>query len=320
MSIGLVLDGGGGKGAYQLGVWKALRETGLDKHIVGISGTSVGGLNAALMVQGNYELAEKIWFEEIKTLKPTRIAMWVEETLKKCMDFSVFASSPIDCWLATKCVSSNISKIPCVDMDGSSIRKYQVQKVHYFNLRSLSKNECSQLLTENVLCKEVLLATCALPFLCKRRKIDGLRYRDGGFGIMKDNSPVKPLVEVPGFFGESSNCDAIIVVHLDQVENDHDPDLWNDVKLLQITPSVEMGGFFGGTLNFKPENTHRLAKAGYHDSLKLFRAYLNNLQRIESAHQLEAEKAENERQIQNKKLEALANIQRLKKVRNNKHD
>ena len=51
--IGLVLDGGGGKGAYQLGVWRALRETGLDQRIAQISGASVGALNAALMVQGN---------------------------------------------------------------------------------------------------------------------------------------------------------------------------------------------------------------------------------------------------------------------------
>ena len=29
--IGLVFSGGGGKGAYQIGVWKYLREQGLDK-------------------------------------------------------------------------------------------------------------------------------------------------------------------------------------------------------------------------------------------------------------------------------------------------
>ena len=70
--IGLVLDGGGGKGAYQIGVWKALRETGLDQRIAVISGASVGGLNAALMVQGDPEKAEQIWFRELRNLKPTR--------------------------------------------------------------------------------------------------------------------------------------------------------------------------------------------------------------------------------------------------------
>ena len=33
MKIGLVLAGGGGKGAYELGVWKALDELKLTKYI-----------------------------------------------------------------------------------------------------------------------------------------------------------------------------------------------------------------------------------------------------------------------------------------------
>ena len=47
----LVLSGGGGKGAYEIGVWKAMRETGADKKIRAVSGASVGGLNGALFVQ-----------------------------------------------------------------------------------------------------------------------------------------------------------------------------------------------------------------------------------------------------------------------------
>ena len=46
--LGLVLAGGGGKGAYQVGVWKALSEYGLAQRVTVISGTSVGALNGAL--------------------------------------------------------------------------------------------------------------------------------------------------------------------------------------------------------------------------------------------------------------------------------
>ncbi len=46
--LGLVLSGGGAKGAYQIGVWKALCEKGLEGDVVAISGTSVGAINAAL--------------------------------------------------------------------------------------------------------------------------------------------------------------------------------------------------------------------------------------------------------------------------------
>ena len=59
--LGLVLSGGGGKGAYEIGVWKYLKEIGLDKKISVISGTSVGGLNAALMGTEDYANAECIW-------------------------------------------------------------------------------------------------------------------------------------------------------------------------------------------------------------------------------------------------------------------
>lgn len=61
--IGLVLAGGGGRGAYHIGVWKALRETNLDRYISAVSGTSVGGLNAALFLQEDIDMAEKIWQE-----------------------------------------------------------------------------------------------------------------------------------------------------------------------------------------------------------------------------------------------------------------
>ena len=44
----LVLAGGGAKGAYQVGVWKAMTELGISKDVQVISGTSVGGINAAL--------------------------------------------------------------------------------------------------------------------------------------------------------------------------------------------------------------------------------------------------------------------------------
>ena len=33
MKIGLVLAGGGARGAYQIGVWKGLKEIGIDKYI-----------------------------------------------------------------------------------------------------------------------------------------------------------------------------------------------------------------------------------------------------------------------------------------------
>ena len=59
--LGIVLNGGGAKGAYQLGVWKYIIEIGLDRYISVFIGSSVGALNAVLFANGDYTQAEAIW-------------------------------------------------------------------------------------------------------------------------------------------------------------------------------------------------------------------------------------------------------------------
>ncbi|MBQ3241767.1 MAG: patatin-like phospholipase family protein [Oscillospiraceae bacterium] len=55
----VVLGGGGSRGSYQVGVWKALTELGFDYTVV--TGTSVGALNGAFMAQQEFPLVEKMW-------------------------------------------------------------------------------------------------------------------------------------------------------------------------------------------------------------------------------------------------------------------
>ena len=64
--LGLALSGGGALGSYEIGVWKALIEYGVDKRITSISGTSVGILNACLIIQNDYNKAYHIWVNEIE--------------------------------------------------------------------------------------------------------------------------------------------------------------------------------------------------------------------------------------------------------------
>ncbi len=56
---GLALEGGGARGAYHVGVVKALFEQGCDFD--GYVGTSVGAINAALLAQGDFDRALKLW-------------------------------------------------------------------------------------------------------------------------------------------------------------------------------------------------------------------------------------------------------------------
>jgi NTE family protein len=55
----LILGGGGSRGSYQVGVWKALRELGIEIDMV--TGTSVGAINGISVAMNNFEQAEELW-------------------------------------------------------------------------------------------------------------------------------------------------------------------------------------------------------------------------------------------------------------------
>lgn len=63
MRIGLVLGGGGAKGAYQLGVFLALKKHHLDQDIKALSGGSIGALNAVLFLDGDLQKAFQLWLQ-----------------------------------------------------------------------------------------------------------------------------------------------------------------------------------------------------------------------------------------------------------------
>ncbi len=55
----IALAGGGSKGIYQIGAWKALQELGIEFEAV--AGTSIGAINAAFMAQGDIDRAISMW-------------------------------------------------------------------------------------------------------------------------------------------------------------------------------------------------------------------------------------------------------------------
>ena len=74
--LGLVLSGGGAKGAYQIGAYRALRKLGKNPEI--ITGTSVGAINGLLIVQGDLYKAVKLW----KNMSFSKI--YDEDSFEKC--------------------------------------------------------------------------------------------------------------------------------------------------------------------------------------------------------------------------------------------
>ncbi|MBK7873534.1 MAG: patatin-like phospholipase family protein [Saprospiraceae bacterium] len=115
-NLGLVMSGGGTRGAYQMGVWQALYEMGLDQQIKVVTGASIGAINGALVVQQDWNLALELWksiqpheiFDSIEGEFSYRTLMrdWYQNgairvnsfktLLKKHLDENIIRQSPID--------------------------------------------------------------------------------------------------------------------------------------------------------------------------------------------------------------------------------
>ena len=198
--IGLVLVGGGGRGAYHIGVWKALRDTGLENYITAVSGSSVGGLNAALFIQKDLDKAQDIWksisMETILTPRfkseHSRPALFERDGLGRIidegLDMRCFDNGEYNCWIACVRVDGGDNKeeeIQYINFEGRKVvRKYVCGRTEYFNLKHVQGDDTR---------KKILLATSAMPLVFPKEEIDGHHYEDGG---IKDNIPLRPLYEI----------------------------------------------------------------------------------------------------------------------------
>lgn len=263
--LGIVLDGGGGRGAYQIGVWKYLKESKLYNSISAISGTSVGGLNSCLFALDEYNLAETIWRQKIQD-KILSIDIDIKEICGKiALQFGIQNFVP---------GASIISFFTMLSTRGYFSRKGLIEIIdEYIDLNELSKMEfpiyatCVELPlfetryfklngydTETI--KKILLATSAIPIIFPKEEIEGKYYYDGG---IKDNSPITPLYE--------EGCTDIIVIHLkaDEILKDRR----EGVNIYEICPQEDLGNFFKGTLDFSTEGAYRRIEQGYRDAKEI---------------------------------------------------
>lgn len=153
---GLVLSGGGGKGAYQVGALKAIVEMGVE--ITAISGASVGALNAALFATHDIDSIIEIWSK----IRP-EIALSQE-------GLSDLISANAIPYLMRQ------SDIMC-HVDAYNIL---LGKNEYFRLNDYGGEEVEKL----------LLASSALPIVYPPVNFRGSLYWDGG---MVDNTPIEVL-------------------------------------------------------------------------------------------------------------------------------
>ncbi|MBE5894170.1 MAG: patatin-like phospholipase family protein [Lachnospiraceae bacterium] len=248
---GLVLSGGGGKGAYQVGALQVLDEMGILPKIKAVSGSSVGCLNMALLAQNNMEQMVSVWdnIDYRDFVSPDELGfvpgqegdgMFSREGLKRIIREKItleYLASPAVRYFATVCRKNEA---------GETLLEYV-----YLNDQPRDKAEL------------YLLATSAVPVLYDSVEINGNAYFDGG---LKDNCPVLPVY----------NCGIrdIIVISLDY-RFTLDTTQYPGANFYVLRPSTNLDlNTVSGTVDFSKEGAAYRKKLGYLDADASLRAQL----------------------------------------------
>ena len=235
--IGLVLGGGGGKGAYQIGVWKALKEYKIDKYINYLSATSIGSLNSLLYLTGDLENAINVWgnitretaltkksFKDILTKKSLFSRNGFIDLAEKNVDFNKVSESKIQTYVTATPVSKNVVNAPT-----------------NFCLNGKSKEEITN----------IVLASSAIPVIFEPVYINGVKYRDG---YMVDNNPVRVLKE--------KGCSLIFVVPLKEFSEAYEC-ADEETLIVDFVSAYNDYGIVDGTLDFVADRAKMRMNHGY---------------------------------------------------------
>lgn len=266
---GLVLEGGGAKGAYHIGVYKAMKE--LNIQIGGVAGTSIGAINGAMIVQGDYDKSYELW----KDISYSMVFDTNDEDINKLKELSLsrtdlnFLTEKIKGFIADR----GLDITPAKEMldkyiDEDKIRNsgmdFGVVTVNLSELKPL------EIYIEDIPkgeLKNFLLASSYLPFF-KFERIGGSLYLDGSF---YDNLPFKMLL--------NKGYKKLIIVRT------HAPGLIRKIDLKDVDANaiiISPSDDIGRTYIYESEQARRNIELGYYDGLRVFKELKGDRYYIES--------------------------------------
>ncbi len=256
VKYGIVLEGGGARGAYQIGAWKALKEAGI--AIGGISGASVGALNGALMCMDDLDRACHIW-ENLTYSKVMNVSdALIEKFRSKDLEIQDFQELGSAVGKALK--DGGLDVTPLKDLIEETVDEERIRaserelfvitysltdwKKVVINIKELSDGAMS----------DALLASAYFPAF-KREKLGGKRYMDGGSA---DNVPIEPLLE--------RGYKNLIVIRIYGLGRDSERflEIPEDVAVYHIAPRQDLGGI----LEFSGKKARKLMTLGYYDAMR----------------------------------------------------
>lgn len=252
---GLVLEGGGAKGAYQIGAWKALKEAGV--KIKGIAGVSVGSLNGALICMDDLERAEEIW----KNIDYSQVMAVDDETIKalRNKDFKSLSFPELINGGLKIVKEGGFDVTPLKSLIAEVVgdeTKIRSSKRELFTV-TYSVSDRKELAVdikkgENGTVKDMLLAS-AYFMAFRNEKLGGKRYMDGG-GV--NNVPLNVLLD--------HGYEDIIVIRIYGLGYDKErvTKIPDGIHVYHIAPRQDLGGI----LEFDKKLTRKNMTLGYYDA------------------------------------------------------
>lgn len=258
---GLVLAGGGGKGAYQIGAWYALREMNIEFEA--IAGASIGAINGALIAAGDYEKATELW-HNISVDKGVRFSKDLpdSENLFSRKNWGVIfkdflRTGGIDASPAADFISQFIDEGK-VRSSGIDFAVIAVQMTQGVVPREIFIHE----IPEGQLV-DYLLASANIP-LAQNIGPEGERFLDGG---AYDNTPVTTL--------KKRGYNRLIIVDISNIKGVAHSINYLNSEVVHIRP-YDIDDL-GATFDFDDAAIDRRIKLGYLDTRKAFSYLLGNI-------------------------------------------
>ncbi|OHD20426.1 MAG: hypothetical protein A2Y34_10600 [Spirochaetes bacterium GWC1_27_15] len=249
----LVLGGGGAKGSYQIGVWKALREEGFEFNCV--IGSSVGSLNGALVVLDLYEEALDLWnnlsIDKVVSVPKELMIEGKFNLNKQNFDFFRLFQKKIleNKGLDTTPLKGIIKGL----MNEEKLRQSEIDFGFIaYEVNSLKPIELFKEDIPNGMFEEYLLGSSTFPGF-KATEINGKLYLDGG---LYDN--------LPFYLAKERGYNKIIMVDISGPGLYRRPEI-EGTETIFIKNSVDLGN----VLDFNPRLLKRNFLIGYLDAQKI---------------------------------------------------
>ena len=259
MKTALALCGGGSLGAYEMGVWKYLREHGFEFDI--ITGTSIGAINGAMIACDRYDEAMDLWksvsvsdimangidFDRnfLKNINTTKDSNWQKFTR------GFFQNKGADTAPLRKMLEERITPLGvnhCKKKFGVVICRFPSFKEEDIVVNNLRDDQVIDYLMASAACWPVF------PVY----EIKGVEYVDGGW---RNNLPID--------FALRLGADKVVAVLLNSLPVAQKRELFDLPNVTLIQPSLPQGSFLAFTHNAIESNI----QLGYLDAAKTFGTY-----------------------------------------------